>query len=429
MADIKTKLRNLPKKPGIYTFRDKNEKVIYIGKALSLKHRVSSYFQNSPKDPKTEKLIAEIANVEYQVVNSEFEALLLEAKLIREYRPYYNILGKDGHRYVYLAISKKPFPALFLTRHPEKENNLLDWYGPFPSVRDTQMILKTIRRIFPFCQSRKKLKSPCFYHHLNLCPGVCAHDVPDYPKTIGKIRAILSGKTKVLLKDLEKEMKLASKLLHYEEAQKLKQEVDLLIGSSGSGWRTIPVENSEYRKTIIDLRKLITKHQGVEPTAINKIEGYDISNLGSEIMVGSQVVFVNGEPDKALYRKYKIRWQSNQDDPAAIGEVIRRRLTHPEWLFPQLMLIDGGKTQLGAAFEALVTQSAAEKIALIGLTKEEETIIVPKIQGGHIKEWKEVRLPRNSKTLQLLQSIRDEAHRFAQKYYKELHRKRVISDQ
>ena len=142
-------------------------------------------------------------------------------------------------------------------------------------------------------------------------------------------------------------------------------------------------------------------------------------------MVGSQVVFVNGEPDKSLYRKYKIKWQNIQDDPAAIGEVIKRRLTHPEWIFPQLMLIDGGKTQLGAAFEALVAQDAVEKIALLGLTKEKETIIVPKIQSGRIKEWKEIKLPRNSKTLQLLQSIRDEAHRFAQSYYKVLHHKKI----
>jgi len=432
MVDYKT----FPSKPGVYYFKNKTGQIIYIGKALSLRHRVANYFQKNIKDPKTKQLVSEIDKCEYLLADSEFDALLLEAKLIKEHRPKYNVLLKDDKRYLYIAISKENCPRIFVVRKVELEQNLLDWYGPFPSGGEARQVLKTIRHIFPY-RTRCKVMSgkPCLDYQLNLCPGVCFKPVPEYKKIIFDIRQILSGKTNRLLKSLATNMQTAAKNLNFEEAQKLKRQLTALTNIT-QNWRHVPTDKIENSLAVANLRKILVKYQGIDPITVKKIEGYDISNLGKDIIVGGMVAFSDGVPDKAQYRKFKISLRINnkekrinlqkQNDPEGIKQIIFRRLNHPEWLYPQLILVDGGKGQVTAAQDALKMKKLSGQIALLGLAKRQETIVLPKIEDNQITKWKMLKLPKNSPALKLLQSIRDESHRFAQNYYKLLHRKKII---
>ena len=427
MIDLKNKINRLPKKPGVYIYKNSAGKIIYIGKALSLKHRVLSYFQNKQKDAKTKELITNIANIQTILVNSEFEALLLEAQLIKQYRPKYNSSLKDDKSYLYIAISKDEPQRIFLAKKVELKSNVSDWYGPFTTSSDARQILKTLRRIFPFRSCKKLLKKPCLYYHLKLCPAPCLPLPGSYSETTRKLKLILSGKTVSLINSLEKQMKKAAKTLNYEEAQVFKKEAQSLKTLT-SGWQNVPKEKQESSKTFYELRKFLTKYQGSDPTTLNRIEGYDVSNLGKDIIVGSMVAFVNSEPDKSQYRKFNLKYNlAGQDDPEGIKQIIFRRLNHPEWVYPQLMLIDGGKTQLSAAFKAIKERNLEKHISLLGITKEEELIIIPKIAKQKIIAWKSLRLSRNSPVLQLLQRIRDESHRFAQKYYRSKYTKNLLT--
>lgn len=423
ISNFKLKIKNLPQKPGVYLFRNSKGKIIYIGKALSLKHRVASYFQNKQKDPKTQELVDKISKLDFFVVNSEFEALLLEAKLIKQHRPKYNSSLKDDKSYLYLAISKDKPERIFLAKKVELKSNISDWYGPFTTSSDARQILKILRKILPFRSCKILPKKYCLYYHLKLCPAPCLPLPNHYSEITRKVRLILSGKTSSLITSLEKQMKKAAKTLNYEEAQVFKKEA-LSLKTLTSGWQNVPKEKQETSKTFYELRKLLTKYQGSDPTTLNRIEGYDVSNLGKDIIVGSMVAFVNSESDKSQYRKFNLKYNlAGQDDPEGIKQIIFRRLNHPEWVYPQLILIDGGKTQLSAAFKAIKERNLEKHIALLGITKEEELIIIPKIANQKIIAWKTLRLSRNSPILQFLQAVRDESHRFAQKYYHELHLK------
>lgn len=414
--------KNLPSKPGVYIFRNSAGNIIYIGKALSLKHRAKSYFQKNQKDPKTIELVKNIADLEFIVVNSEFEALILEANLIKQHKPKYNLAQRDSKSYLYIVISKEFPNRIFTTRGTELNQPLNSWYGPFPSSADTKRILKLIRRIFPFRSCKTLPKRACLYKDISLCPGPCVQNT-QYEKTVRQIRLLLSGKIKTLVDSLQKEMKKLSKLQEYEEAQKIKEQITSLEYLT-SGWQNVPSEKRNSFKAVAELRQLLTKHQGFDPITLNKIEGYDVSNLGKNVIVGAMVAFTGSEPDKSQYRKFNLKYNlSGPDDPEGIRQIIRRRLNHPEWVYPQLILVDGGKTQISAAFQALKDKDLIGKTALLGLTKEFETLVVPKIRKGKISGWQSLRLSRHSPALQLLQAVRDEAHRFSQKYYRSLHLK------
>lgn len=426
---LKNQLKTLPKKPGVYLFKNKAGKIIYIGKALVLKNRVLSYFRQKHKDPKTLELVSNIAQLELVEVASEFEALILEARLIKQHEPKYNIIQKDSKSYLYIVIGKEEPNRVFTARWTElSELKLLDWFGPFPTSGDAKRILRIVRRIFPFRSCKRLPKSPCLYYQLNLCPGVCLQ-TNDYKNTIKKIRKLLSGKTNALsslIKSFEKEMKSAAKALDFEKAQTLKNQADSLRRLT-EGWRRVPQERKDFAQTESKLRKLLVKYQGLDPIIINKIEGYDVSNLGNEIIVGSMVAFVEGEKDPALYRRFNLKYnQTRQDDPQGISHILKRRLNHPEWIYPQLILVDGGKTQVSAAFKALKEKNLVGKISLLGIAKQEEEIVVPKIDGKEITGYKTLRLSRRHPELQLLQAVRDESHRFAQKYYRHLYSKKLL---
>ena len=447
------KLKKVPPKPGIYFFKNEAGKIIYIGKALSLKHRLKNYFQKNITDPKTKLLVSQIADFHYQLVPSEFEALLLEAKLIKEHRPKYNIQLKDGKSYLYIVITKKPY-RVFAMRQTDLQapgvNGLLDWFGPFPSGSDVRQVLRTVRRVFPFCSDKNIPKRQCLYSHIGLCPGYQNLSSEAYRLQIRQIRQILSGQNQLLVKNLEKQMREAGRTLRFEEAQAYKQKLQSLQ-SITSGWKNVPKESLYLSKALLKLRRLLVKYQNIDPTTISKIEGYDVSNLGRQIIVGAMVSFVQGQPDKSLYRKFKIVFNNTihdrsnifdrgsgysgvtklektagQNDPEGIHQILSRRLNHNEWLYPQLILVDGGQVQLSAAARALREKSLINQIGLIGLTKEKEILVIPRLNKGVILGWKNVRLSRRSPMLQLLQQVRDESHRFAQKYYRQLHRIKTL---
>ncbi len=417
--------RNFPSSPGVYLFKEKYGKVLYVGKAINLKKRVQSYFKNKKLELRISKLLEKASKVDYIATKTEIQTLLLEANLIKQYQPKYNIQLKDNKRYLYAGISKDRYPRVYLLRQPEIDKRLLDWWGPFPTAQSIKEVFRYLRRVFPYRSCEKMPRKTCLYYHLKLCPGVCKNAISEkaYKKSVDKIRIFLKGNVQKLLYILEREMNSDAQSLQYENAQIKKNQIEL-IERFLNNFNKLP-EDELIEKRLAWLRNILIKHQNVDPMVLNRIEGYDISNLGQQIVVGSMVVFSSGEEDKAQYRHYKIRAKTG-GDPEALKEVLIRRLKHEEWVFPQLILVDGGKPQLSAAIAALLDRGLGKHVGLIGLTKEKETIIVPYFEKGKLC-FKNIRQSSKTIGLPLLQNIRDESHRFAQRYYKKLHQKAMFS--
>lgn len=440
--------QSLPTSPGVYIFKDKQDKIIYVGKAINLKKRVSQYFlRDDALGPKTQTLVSQIAKIDYQTVGSEIEALILESSLIKKYKPKYNSKLTDDRSYIYICITKEKCPIIFSTHRSKIPENCFI-YGPFPSGTSVRLLLKTIRRIFPFYTRKIHSKSPCLYCHLNLCPGVNP-DLKTYRRNISKIKKILSGNIRNLAADLKKEMKKFSDSQNFESAMQIRDQINSL-NYVVSGWQNlnnlfekVDLPEDESSRAVDELKTLL-KPYFPKISSINRIECFDISNLGSRYFVGSMSVFENGFLNKNEYRKFKINSviarseatkqsrfdledfkKSQANDPFMIKEVVYRRLKHPEWQYPEIVMVDGGKPQVSAAASALNIlvetpdlASLTKKIVLIGLAKKEETIIFK-----NANDWVKVNLPKNSNALKLLQNLRDESHRFANKYRKELIKK------
>lgn len=414
--------QNLPTVSGVYLFKDEAGQVLYIGKAINLKNRVKSYFTKGKQEAKTKILVGQVRKIDYHKVGSELEALLLEARLIKQYRPKYNIRLKDDKRYLYVGITKDEYPRVIFLRRPESEIQLLDWFGPFPSAASLRETLRLIRRIFPYCSCQER-KTPCLYYHLGVCPGVGIQPKKEYHKTIDKIRLFLNGQIGFLVNLLTKQMKQAAANLKFEEAQQAKRQIKMIQNLLGR-YKKLPDEERQVR-SLAQLRELVVRYQKLDPLIIHRLEAYDVSNLGEKIIVGSMVVFIEGEPDHGLYRQFRIR-EKKQDDTAGIKNILQRRLEHREWLYPQLILVDGGRGQISVAFEALKAKGLSGEVGLLGLVKEKEVIIIPRIHQNEIAGWRCLSYSPTSLVLQLLQQARDEAHRFAQRYYKKLHRKTIF---
>jgi len=419
---------NLPNSPGVYLFKDKLGNILYVGKAINLRKRVNNYFEKKISENRINYLLEEAEKIDYILVNSEVEALLLEARLIKQYKPKFNVRLKDDKRFLYAGISKEDYPRVFLLRKPEQTQDLLAWFGPFPSAQSIKEILRLLRRIFPYRSCRKMPKKVCLYYHLNLCPGMCQYPVEKefYLTSIKKIKLFLEGRISLLVKKLEKEMKKAADNLAFEEAQNIHRQIEMIKNMLGK-FKKMP-EEEQIKKALEWLRKIAVRYQKIEPGIIHRLEAYDIANLGKEIIVGSMVVFINGEPQASLYRQFKIK-SPKGGDPQALEEIISRRLKHQEWVYPQLILVDGGKPQLSAAFSALRKANLSSQIPLFGLEKGKETIIIPLIEEEEIRGYKQIKNSSRAVGLPILQFARDEAHRFAQRYYKKLYRKFIFSGQ
>lgn len=436
----------LPQEPGIYIFLDKKSDVLYIGKAKNLKNRVSSYFQKTITGEKTRALVDKIESIRYIRVASEVESLLLEANYIKKFAPKYNIRLSDGKAYPLIRITiKDTFPKVLLARRMEDSKSV--YFGPYPNVKAMKMVLRTIRRIFPFQSIVNHGNRPCLYYHLELCPCPEVFKDKNYKKDIAKIIKIFSGKTTTLIRDLEKEMQKESKDENFEKAKALKSQIqalELIIKPTHT-----PFEYDANPNLISDIRELEMtelqahlKNEGLLVEKLERIECYDISNTSGKQSVGSMAVFTNGEKDSSQYRRFKIYKTMGPNDFAMHQEVLRRRLVHKEWPYPNLIIIDGGKGQVSSTIKIL--NEVGVDIPLIGIAKREEELVIPSrlsLRGSSAlqndrsnlpekflpTEFVVIRLPRNSKALHLVMRIRDEAHRFAITYHKKLRSKFVFS--
>lgn len=380
----------MPKSPGVYFFRNKSGKVVYVGKARSLRDRVSSYFGPNLL-PKTAALVAEIAKIDHIVVESEVDALLLEANQIRKLKPHYNITGKDGKNFPYIEITKDKIPLVKIVRYETG-------FGPYPPGSDIQSLLRYLRRIFPYVSERHTNNRPCLRSHLGLCP---CPDYRNYLQDLKHLKDFLMGKRKSVIKNLEKEMQSAAQNQDFEKAAEIKNKLNQMNYISSAQYRPWQYEQNPnlvsdtHSNEVSELQKILNI------SVLEKIEAYDISNTAGKQGTGAGIAFINGEPEKKLYRRYRIKLKSSPDDYAMLKEVLARRLKSDVPL-PDLFVIDGGTGQVSAARQVI------KNIPVIGLAKKLETIVT---------DHGEINLPENSPALHLLQRMRDEAHRFSRKYH------------
>jgi excinuclease ABC subunit C len=437
---LERKLKDLPKQPGIYFHKDKAGEIIYVGKAAVLRNRVRQYFQVSRgRDPKTEALVQEIADIDWMVVDSELEALFLEAEMIRRYMPRYNILLRDDKALSYIRIDyDSDYPTVSTTRRPLDDG--ARYFGPYTSTQAVRQSLKLLRRAFPFATRRiAGQKRATLHYHLGLDPGLeeGKTSLEAYRANLRKLIAIIQGKRKNIEKGLERDMKRAAKAKDFETATGFRNQLFALRNLN----RQVIFSDKEF----LDISKDHALNELVNLLSIDKfprrIEGYDISHQQGSDVVASMVVFTNGVSNKSEYRKFKTKINRN-DDFYNMHETLTRRLSEKNrkaWDLPDLALIDGGKGQLDAAIQARDEQGC-NRIPFIGLAKREEQIVIHNKKsnvtlnklslqqlGGFSDESQDftlINLPHNTNLVKLLQRIRDESHRFAVSYHSVLKTKR-----
>lgn len=411
---------SLPEEPGIYKYFDKNGVILYVGKAKNLKKRVSSYFTNKDLGTKTQMLVDQIENIDFILVNSEFESLILEANQIKKYNPKYNMRLTDGKSYLRIKITiKDDAPKVLLARDENFKNSL--YFGPFPNSSDVKLVLKLIRKIFPFQSVQNHPKRYCLYFHLGLCPCPpmfkTEEDFKEYKRNIKRIIKFLEGDTKNVLKDLESERNNFSANENFEKAEIIQKKINAITYitedfSNPYEYEINPNFRSDLRnKELSELQKILIEN-GVEVENLERIECYDISNISGKFAVGSMVVLTDGEIDKSQYRRFQIKRPPKvvPNDFAMMKEVLSRRLNHKEWKKPSLIIVDGGKGQISSAQKAIF--EANEDIPLIGIAKREELLITT--------DFRVIKLSHKSGALTLVRRIRDEAHRFAITYHRKL---------
>lgn len=402
-----------------------------MGKAKNLKKRVSSYFlKNIQLGAKTGILISQVAKIKTIVTNSEIEAFLLEAKFIKKYKPKYNIKLADDKAYLLVKITMKDkYPKVLLARrfddNPPAGRSI--YFGPFPNAAYAlRIVLKTIRKIFPYQSAPNHAKKICLYFHLGLCPCPPVFDSPkfrkEYKKNIKYIINFLQGNTAKIIKGLKKERNDYSRNEEFEKANLLQNKINAIELITGPFYkRTLDLNDNPNltddlrEKEIKDLINVLSKNN-VDVKSLERIECFDISNISGTNATGSMVVFIDGQKDGSWYRKFRIRTLDTPNDFAMMEEILKRRLSHKEWPYPDLIIVDGGKGQVSTALKVLKEKKF--KIPTIGLAKKEETIVT--------SDLKEINLPKDSYALKLVMRIRDEAHRFAITYHKLLRSKSLL---
>jgi excinuclease ABC subunit C len=566
MSDLPARLTgildNLPQKPGCYLMKDETGKVIYVGKAINLRSRVRSYFQTgADHTPKTEKLVRHITDIEWILVGSELEALILEMNLIKRYRPHYNIRLKDDKRFPYILVHwVEPFPKVTITRAMERDGNR--YFGPYTSVWAVHQTLDLLRRIFPYLTCNREITGTdsraCLWYDLKLCTAPCIGAIgqEEYRRMIDDLCRFLAGEIEAVVADVEKKMTQASAEMHYELAARMRDRLQaihtvverqkiisstrtdsdvialarqdgdacvqvfvirsgkligrehfILEGTRDTGEAEVlqqflvqfydeaafipaevllPTEVEEARIIEEWMRsrrggekvRITVPHTGVDrelvgmaaenaaetlkslraqwdadsarqvealaevqksldlPNPPARVECYDISNIQGTAVVASMVVFEQGVPNKAHYRRFQVRCvEGEPDDFASMREVLHRRFARwkgPEVeqvgrkkdpsfsVLPDLLLVDGGKGQLAEAVKVLAEFGLTERVPAASLAKQEEEVFRPGRKTS-------IRLPRDSKGLFLLQRIRDEAHRFAITYHRSVRAKKGIA--
>jgi len=541
--DIREKIALLPHQPGVYRYYNSEGTVIYVGKAKDLHKRVAQYFVAPERlNTKTRLLVSKIADVQYSVVDSEADALLLENNLIKQYKPRYNILLKDSKTYPWICVSAEPFPKVFLTRRVEKNGSR--YFGPYSSVMHARNLLDFFHRTYPLRTCKYKIDSatilrgkirPCLEFHIGKCKGCCvgAVSMQEYNGWIEEICSILKGGTGEIIKTYEERMKAAADSLDFESAQEYKNRIETLqrhysksviqaakdtdadvfslvfdasdafgnflrirggsiVQSLNLGFKmqieepqeavlsefiaeieskfgalskelivpflpdvelpgvsyTVPQRGDKLSVLELSAKNAreyhfntIKQREHTDPDAYNRsvleelakalgmsvlpehIECFDNSNIQGTNPVASCVVFRGGRPSKKDYRRFKIKTVIGANDYASMKEVVNRRYSRmlseaPEDL-PQLIVIDGGKGQLGFAWEALCELGINDKLTVVGLAKRLEEVI-------RVGDPYPLFIDRNSAALKLLQQVRDEAHRFGITFHRNLRSKAAI---
>lgn len=370
---LKSQVKKIPDASGVYLFLDKKGKVLYVGRATSLKRRVLSYFQKK-LDPRLKEMVDSSYQLRYQKTETILDSVILEANLIKKYWPKYNVKEKDNRSFVYIVISKDKYPKPLIVRARElsKFPKTKYIFGPYQSLKIANKVLSLIRRIFPYSTCQPLSGKPCFHYQIGLCPGICIGKISqkEYQKNISNFILFLKGEKKQLVKKLKKQ--------NSQKAESLKYIQDLVL-----------LTKEDYQLSI----------------KFNRIEGYDISHFSGKESYGSMVVFTDGKPDKENYRLFKIKKSPLYDDLRALEEVIIRRFNHPQWHFPDLILIDGGRPQVD--YISKILEAKHINIPLVGISKfKDDKLIFPKATKKSLKQLiEDIR--------EILLRVREEAHRFS----------------
>lgn len=436
MVEPKRKMiTKIPQTTGVYQFLGKAGEIVYIGKATNLKARIASHFETAKKDPKEAAVLQNATCIKTIATQSDFQALLLEAQLIKKHKPKYNSVWKDDKSYLYVRITKEEFPKVLLARARDlKPNHSGLIFGPFPSTRAAEELIHEVRKVVPFCTRKNISKIPCFHSKIGQCdpcPNLVASSKllvvrrelkRKYRRNILQVAKIFQGKAEPILSDLKKKMEEESKKGDFEEALILRNRIgrfEKLLT------QTLRVKE-DYREPadhLVALRKLLVTYF---PTIKNlgRIEAYDISNLSQKEPTAAMVVAVDGLIDKSQYRKFKIKQLAisrkplaNLGDVGMLAQVFERRFKN-KWPEPDLIIVDGGKPQVRATKQALTI--IGRSIPVIGIAKAPDRIVIGK---GNLTT---IRPPLSDPGFNLIQLLRDEAHWFSRKYHRYLREKQLL---
>src|SRR5262245_16034844 len=427
------KVRTFPTTCGVYLMKDAGGNVIYIGKAKNLRSRAASYFaKDAVHDSRIRDWICLVRDVDYIETADPIAAMFAEARMIKDIRPKFNKELKDDKTFPYLQIrTREEFPRVEITRKPRRKGVRL--YGPFSNARQLRLAMNVLQQLFQFRTCKLDISSadekwrwfrPCLLHSIRRCTAPCNFRVTrdDYRRQIKKLIFVLEGKKDRLIRRMKKEMVQASEDLNFEKAGRIRDEIaalqDLDLRGDVEADMQPEVFPIDPKKGLAGLRKLLGLAQPPRT-----LEGVDIAHIAGQDTVASLVSFLDGLPFKPGYRRFKIKSVEGVDDFASMREVVTRRfrrLREEDEVFPDILLIDGGKGQLNAALAAF-QNIGIDPPCLISLAKQEEEIFRP-------GDADSIKLSRHSAALRLLQYVRDEAHRFAQHYHHMLRRKRLTED-
>ena len=442
LSKIRQLIAEFPKTPGVYLMKDTEGRALYVGKAKDLRSRVASYFQPSAdllatRGPDICRMVEKVVAIDYIECDTEVDAILKEARLIKDIQPPHNAMLKDDKTFPYIEITTSDdFPAVYVTRTPRLKGSKL--YGPFPSAVGIRDAINALQKVFKFrtCEleiqegdDKRRHFRPCLLHAINQCTAPCAAMISaeEYGQDIDRLKKFMASKRSVVLRQMTKEMEAASETQQYEEAAKLRDRIKAIQSLALSGDVREDVQPEVFytdpRRGLEKLADLLNLE-----TPPRCMECIDIAHIQGEEMVGSLVCFIDGRPFKNGYRRFRIKTVQGVDDYAAIREVISRRYRHAaegEELYPDVILIDGGLGQLHSGLDAFddmtrdPESNAVRPPMVISLAKREEEIYIQARSAP-------IRLARNNEALRLLQFMRDEAHRFAQHYHHALRKKRTL---
>ncbi len=434
---IRESIKEFPTGPGLYFMKDADDKVLYVGKAKNLRSRVSSYFQPSAnlhesRGPWIAEMVEKTASVDYLPTETEVDAILQEARLIKDIHPSYNTDLKDAKTFPYLEITtRQDFPGVYITRNPQDSRSRL--FGPFTSVSELRTVIVVLQKIYKFrtCMldiraddPKRRFFRPCILYNIRQCTAPCGDRISraDYRKQIRDFISFLQSKRTTVLKRLNKQMTEAAARLDFETAAECRDRIRLIESLDKRGVEDGHIQPevfaAEPAEALAKLQMLLKADQ-----PIRIIEGFDIAHLAGTETVGSMVQFIDGRPFKDGYRRFKIKTVSGIDDYACLKEIVTRRYKRAldgEELWPDVVLIDGGIGQLHAAEEAFAEMGAPQLPNLMSIAKKEELLY---IHGRN----KEIRLSPTNPVRKLLQYVRDEAHRFAQHYHHLLRKKKMLN--